>query len=111
MVVEGFGEAAVEALGHAVGLRPVGPGEFVAHGVVLADLVEGVMAGAAVALVPACSAEAVGELGAVVGEDGVDGVAEGREEAFEQAATVSPLRSSMISTWTKRVVRSMATKT
>ena len=53
VAVKGFGEAAVEAFGHAVGLRPVGSGEFVAHAVVLADLVEGVGAGAAVAAVPA----------------------------------------------------------
>src|SRR6516165_3835398 len=83
VAVKGFGEAAVEAFGHAVGLRPVGSGEFVAHAVASADLVEGVGAGAAVAAMPAGGAEAVGELAAVVGEDGVDGVAEGLEEAFQ----------------------------
>ena len=116
VAVKGFGEAAIEAFGHAVGLRPVGSGEFVAHAVVLADLVEGVGAGAAVAAVPAGGAEAVGELTAVVGEDGVDGVAEGLEEALQaelsrQAAMVLPLRCWTMSTWTKRVVRSMAMKT
>ena len=61
MAVKGFGEAAVEAFGHAVGLRPVGSGEFVAHAVASADLVEGVGAGAAVAPTAEYIAEAVGD--------------------------------------------------
>jgi hypothetical protein len=80
---EGFGEAAIEALGHAVGLRMVGSGEFVADAVALAELVEGMGAGATVALAPARIAEAVGELRAVVGEDGVDGMAEGLQKALQ----------------------------
>jgi len=83
VVLEGFGEAAVEALGHAVGLRAIGAGEFVAHAVALADLVEGVGTGAAVALAPARIAEAIGELRAVIGEDGVDGMTEGLQEALQ----------------------------
>ena len=83
MAVEGLAEASVEAFGHAVGLRPVGSGEFVADAAGLAELVEGVVAGAALALVPASGAEAIGELRPIVGKDGVDRVAEGLEEVFE----------------------------
>jgi hypothetical protein len=90
MGVEGFGEAAVEALGHAVGLRAVGPGELVAHAVGLADLVEGMSAGSGFARAPAGVAEAVGELRAVVGQDGVDGVAEALEEACEAGGDGGP---------------------
>jgi hypothetical protein len=80
---DGVTETPVEALGHAVGLRPVRAGEFMADAVGLAELVEGVFAGAALAFVPAHGTKAVGELGAVVGQDGVDGMAEGGEEALE----------------------------
>jgi len=111
MALEGFGEAAIEALGHAVGLRTVGPGEFVANVVALADLVKGVGAGAAVALAPAHLAAAIGELGAVVGEEVWTGWPKACRKRVRQAAMVAPLRFWMISTWTKRVARSMATKT
>ena len=83
MSCEGVAEAAIEALGHAIGLRPIGAGEFVSHCVGVADLVEGVGAGAAVTPAPAHVAEAVGELRPVIGEDGVDGMAERGEEALQ----------------------------
>ena len=83
MASQDLGEAAVEALDHAVGLGPVGPGELVSDVVALAGLVEGMGAGSLIALSPARVAEAVGELRAIVGQDGVDGVAEGLQEALQ----------------------------
>jgi len=83
VAIEGLAEAPVEALDHAVGLGPVGSGELVFDAVALADLVEGMSACAAVALSPARVAEAVGEFRAVVGQDGVDGMAEGLQEALQ----------------------------
>lgn len=83
MVAEGLGQPSVEALGHAVGLGPVGLGELVFDALCLADLVEGMLAGPFVALAPAGVAEAVCELRSIVGEHGVDRVTEGREEALQ----------------------------
>jgi hypothetical protein len=66
-------EAAVEALDHAVGLRPEGLGEPVGDGARGADPVEGVVArGSVLGFRLLGDGEAVGELGAVVGQDGVD---------------------------------------
>ena len=45
MVSESVGETPIEALDHAVCLRPIGLGEFVFDPVGLADLVEEVFAG------------------------------------------------------------------
>src|ERR1700720_5020272 len=64
-------EAAVEALDHAVGLRPEGLGEAVGDGARGADPVEGVVArGSVLGFRLLGDGEAVGELGAVVGQDG-----------------------------------------
>ena len=62
-----FGDAAVEAFDHAVGLRVAGFDRAVVDAVRGAGLIEGVPAGR---LALAGGAEAVGELLAVVGEDG-----------------------------------------
>jgi hypothetical protein len=79
-------EAAVEALDHAVGLRPEGLGEAVGDGTRGAGLVERVLAGGSVLgfgfLV---DGEAVGERGAVVGQDGMDLERETVEEAGEES--------------------------
>ena len=80
---DGFAEAAIEALDHAVGLGMVGFGQPVADALALAEAIEGVAPGAGLACGVLGSAEAVGELGAVVGEHGVDGMAEGVEETGE----------------------------
>jgi hypothetical protein len=75
-------EAAVEALDHAVGLRPAGLGEPVGDGARGADPVEGVVArGSALGFCLLVDGEAVGELGAVVGQDGVDLEREAGEES------------------------------
>ena len=62
-----FGDAAVEAFDHAVGLGMFGLDQPVVDAVRGAGLIEGVPAGR---LALAGGAEAVGELLAVVGEDG-----------------------------------------
>src|SRR5258708_17023255 len=68
--VEVLGEAAVEALDHAVGLRPERPGEAVGDGMPGTWAVEGMRArGLVVGFVFLVDGEAVGEFGAVVGED------------------------------------------
>ena len=99
-------EAAVEALDHAVGLRPEGLGEPVGDGARGADPVEGVVArGSVLGFCLLVDGEAVGELGAVVGQDGVDL----ERETGEESGGVAARRSARISRWTKRVARSMAT--
>ena len=82
---EVLAEAAVEALDHAVGLRPEGPGKAVGDGALGADPVEGVLArGFVVGFSLFVDGEAVGELGAVVGQDGVDLEREAVAEAGEE---------------------------
>jgi hypothetical protein len=83
VVSESLGKPSVEAFGHAVGLRPVGAGELVAHAVVLADPVEGVSSGSLLAPAPTRIAEAVGELRTIIRQNSVDRVAEGLEEALQ----------------------------
>lgn len=83
--IEDLGDAAVEALDHAVGLRMSGLDESVIDGVLGADLVEGMMAGG-VAL--SGSTEAVRELLAVIGEDLGDLEGSGLDQAFEEGAGV-----------------------
>jgi ABC-type sugar transport system substrate-binding protein len=79
-------EAAVEALDHAVGLRPEGLGEAVGDGARGADPVEEVVArGSILGFCLLVDGEAVGELGAVVGRDGVDLEREAVEEAVEKS--------------------------
>jgi hypothetical protein len=83
--VEMFAEAAVEALDHAVGLRPEGLGEAVGDGAPGAEPVEGVLArGSVVGFALFVDGEAVGEFGAVVGQDGVDREREAVEEAGQE---------------------------
>ena len=83
---EMLAEAAVEALDHAVGLRPEGLGESVGDGARSAGAIERVLAGGPVVgfgfLV---DGEAVGEPGAVVGQDGVDLERETVAEAGEES--------------------------
>ncbi len=87
---EMLAKAAVEALDHAVGLRPERLSEAVGDGARGAGAVERVLAGGSVVgfgfLV---DGEAVGELGAVVGQDGVDLERKGVEEAREETGRSS----------------------
>ena len=83
--VEMLAEATVEALDHAVALRPEGAGEAVGDDALGAELVEGVGAGGFVVRFGfLVDGEAVGEFGAVVGQDGVDGKREAVEKALEK---------------------------
>jgi hypothetical protein len=83
--VEVLADASVEALDHAVGLRPEGSGQAVGDGVFAAERIEGVVSrGFVLWFSGFVDGEAVGELGAVVGEDGVDRDGEGGEEAVEK---------------------------
>jgi hypothetical protein len=92
---EMLAEAAVEALdpcpppsrGQAVGLRPEGLGEAVGDGARGASPVEGVVARrSALGFCLLVDGEAVGELGAVVGQDGVDLERETAEETVEESS-------------------------
>jgi hypothetical protein len=77
---------AVEALDHAVGLWPERPGETVGDGARGAEPVKGMGArGFVVGLGFFVDGEAVGELGAVVGQDGVDGEGKAVEKALEKS--------------------------
>jgi len=82
----GFGDATVEALDETVGLRPVRSGQAVINLVIGADQIERVLAGRpARRLVLHIDGEAVGELGAIVGQDGVNGIWEVGQEPLEEA--------------------------
>jgi len=84
--VEVFAEASVEAFDHAVGLRPKRPGEAMGDGARGAEPVEGMGAGGfVVRFAFLVDGEAVGELGAVVGQDGVDREREAVEKALEKS--------------------------
>ena len=82
---DGLGDAAVEALGHAVGLRPVRPGQPMLDAGLGADPVEGVPAGGlAFGFAFHVHGEPVGEFRTVVGEDSMNGCREVIAEAFEE---------------------------
>ncbi|OEO32627.1 hypothetical protein VW23_010455 [Devosia insulae DS-56] len=83
VAAQSVGEAAVEALGHAVGLRVEWAGEPMIDVVPAADEVEGMLAGGPAGVAPAGGAEAIGELGTIVGEDGVYRIGEGGEQAHQ----------------------------
>jgi len=83
---EMLAETTVEALDHAVGLRPERLSETVGDGARGAEAVERVLArGSVVGFAFFVDGEAVGELGAVVGQDGVDREREAVEKALEES--------------------------
>ena len=85
---EMLADAAVEAFDHAVGLRPERLGEAMGDGVAGAGAVERVLArGSAVGFSYFVDGEAVGELGAIVGQDGVHRKREAVEKAGEEAGS------------------------
>ncbi|MGY4224698.1 hypothetical protein ACVMIH_002059 [Bradyrhizobium sp. USDA 4503] len=91
---DGFGDAPVEAFDEAVGLRVVGLGQAMLDCALLAEPIKGVVAGRLPdRFVLLVDGEAVGELGSVVGQDGVNTVRKVGQEAFEEAGrgrSVSP---------------------
>ena len=83
-ILYSLGDAAVEALGHAIGLGPERAGELMSDALGAAHLIEGMESGGlALRLSHHIDGEAIGELGAITGEDGVDRMAEGFQEAIE----------------------------
>ena len=93
---DGFGDAAVEALDETIGLRPIRSGQTVIDLVVSADEIKRVMAGgSALRLVLHIDGKAVGELGAVVGQDGVNTIREVRQESSEKARRSLSIAPSM----------------
>src|SRR5579859_1888940 len=83
---DGFDDATVEAFDQAVGLRPIGFGQAVVNVVFGADPIEGMAAGRSIArLVLHVDGEAVSELAAIVGQDGVQAVREVGNEAAEES--------------------------
>ncbi|MGC2202174.1 MAG: hypothetical protein WA633_18810 [Stellaceae bacterium] len=82
---EMLAKAAVEGFDHTVGLRPEGLGEAVDDGALDADAVEGMVArGFVLGFSLFVDGEAVGELGAVVDQDGVDRERKVVEEARQK---------------------------
>ena len=82
MISDGLADASIEAFDHTVCLRVKGFGQFVFDAVSGADFVEGVASGSGLSDFPGFG-EAVGELAAIVGEDGMDRFTKGREEVVK----------------------------
>ena len=100
-----LGDAAVEALDHAVGLRVSGLDQAVVDAALGAGAVEDVLAGG-----PALAggAKAVGELFAVVGQHGAKAERRFGAQALQEAGGVSAVLSGRTSKYTQRLARSMA---
>ena len=76
----------IEALDQTVGLRVVGLGQAMVDAVLLAEPIKGMTAGRPTGrLVLLVDGEALGELGAIVGQDGVNIMREVGQEALEEA--------------------------
>src|SRR5215216_4070068 len=87
LATDGFDDAAVKSFDETIGLRPVWSCQAVVDSAFGADLIERMTAGRSIMrLVLHIDGEAIGELAAVVGEDGVNAMREVDEEAFEEAA-------------------------
>jgi hypothetical protein len=83
---DGLGDTAVEAFDETVGLRSIWSGQAVIDLVISADEIEWVIAGRlALRLVLHIDGKAVGELGAIIGQDGVDAMREVSQESLEKA--------------------------
>ena len=82
---DGLSDATVEALDETVGLRPIRPGQAVINLMIGAEEIERMIAGRAPGrLVLHIDGEAVGELGAIVGQDGVNAMWEVGQETREE---------------------------
>jgi len=87
LAADGIDDAAVKTFDETIGLWPIGSCEAVVDSAFGTDLVERVAAGGSIIrLVLHIDSEAIGELAAVVGEDGVNAMREVGKEAFEEAA-------------------------
>ena len=77
LAADGFGNAPIEAFDQAVGLRVIRPCQAMVDAVLLAKLIKGMAAGRPPGrLVLLVDGEAVGELSAIVGQDGMNLVRE-----------------------------------
>src|SRR5262245_19122111 len=86
LAAHGISDPAVEAFDEAVGLRPVGSSEAVVDLALGAEAIEGMLTGwSIVGLVLHVDGKAIGELTAIVGEDGMNPMWKVREEAFEES--------------------------
>src|SRR5262245_54513552 len=86
LAAHGISDPAVEAFDEAVGLRPVGSSETVVDLALGAEAIEGMLTGwSIVGLVLHVDGKAIGELTAIVGEDGMNPMWKVREEAFEES--------------------------
>jgi len=93
---DGFVDAAIEALDQTVGLRPIRSCQAVIDLVVSAEEIERVVAGRpARRLVLHVDGKAIGELGAVVGQDGVNAIWEVGQESPEEACGSPSIAPSM----------------
>jgi hypothetical protein len=96
LATDGFGDAPVEAFDQAVGLRMIRPGQTMFDAALLAVSIKGMVAGRpAGRLVLHVDGEAVGELGAVVGQDGMNLVREVGQEALEEGRCRLAIPSGM----------------
>src|SRR5215208_497917 len=96
LATDSFGDAPVEALDQAVGLRMIRLGQAMFDAALLAEAIKGMVAGRpAGRLVLHVDGEAVGELGAVVGQDGMNLVREMGQEAREEAGCRLAIPSGM----------------
>ena len=96
LATNGFGDAAIEALDQAVSLRMVRLCQAMVYAVLLAEPIKGMIAGRLPGrFVLLVDGEAVGELGAVVGQDGVNFVREVSEKALEEAGCGLAVSSGM----------------
>src|SRR5688572_13581231 len=86
LAANGIDDASIEAFDQTIGLRVIRPGQAVIDHVFGADAIERMPPGRPIArLVLHVDGEAIGELAAVVGEDGVNAMREVSEEALEEA--------------------------
>src|SRR5664279_480881 len=93
---DGLGDATVEAFDKPVGLRPIRSGQAMIDPVFGAEEIERVMAGGLTGwLVLHVDGKAVGELGAVVGQDGVNAIWEVSQESPEEACRSLGIAPSM----------------
>ena len=93
---DGLGDAAVEALDKTISLGPIRSGQAVIDFVGGADDIEWMIAGRpAWRLVLHINGKAVGELGAIVGQDGMNGMWEVGQEALEEARRSLGIAPSM----------------
>jgi hypothetical protein len=96
LATDGFGDAPVEAFDQAVGLRMIRLGQTVFDAALGTEAIKRMVAGGpAGRLVLHVDGEAVGELGAVVGQDGMNLVREVGQEAREEGGCRLAIPSRM----------------